>query len=75
MLVTELQRVNDTEDLVKVSSSLSWVRDGESDDLLGIDDEDGADGERNALGIDVGWVYGIKHVIESRDFAVGIGNL
>lgn len=54
VLVTELKRVNDTEDLIKVTASGSGVGQNKTDGLLGINDEDGTDGERNTLGVNVG---------------------
>lgn len=56
MLVASLERVDDSEDLGGVATSRSWVREDGADGLLGVDDEDGADGESNALGVDVGGV-------------------
>lgn len=74
VLVTELEGVNDTEDLVKVATGRGGVGEGEADGLLGVDDEDGADGEWDTLGIEVGQVLVIQHVVEGRDLAVGISD-
>lgn len=54
MLVTELKRVDNTKDLIKVTASGSGVAQDETDGLLGIDDEDGTDSEGDTLGINVG---------------------
>jgi hypothetical protein len=54
VLVTELKRVNDTKDLIKVTASGSGVAQDETDGLLGIDDEDGTDSEGDTLAINVG---------------------
>jgi hypothetical protein len=54
VLVTELERVNDAKDLVKVATSRSGVAQNKTDGLLGVNDEDGTDSERNALGVNVG---------------------
>ncbi len=91
MLVTELDGVDYTDDFVKVSSCDSGVRDGQSDNLLRVDDEDGTNlnnrerynnleledtyGERKALVVAVGHILVVQHVIEIRNFAVGIRNL
>lgn len=63
VLVTSLKRVDDTEDLVKVATGGGGVGDLEADDLLGVDDEDVTDGEGHALGVNVGRVEGVKHVV------------
>lgn len=74
VLVTELERINDTEDLVKVTAGRGGVGEGKTDGLLGVDDEDGADGEGDTLGVKVGQVLVIQHVVEGRDLAVSIGD-
>lgn len=74
VLVTELERVDDAEDLVKVATGGGGVGKGETDGLLGVDDEDGADGEWDTLGVDVGQVLVVQHVEEGGDLAVGIGD-
>lgn len=56
VLVTGLEGVKDTEDLGGVTAGGGWVGEDETDLLLGVNDEDGADGESNALGVDVGSV-------------------
>jgi len=63
VLVAGLKGVDDTEDLGGVAASRSRVRHDQSDGLLRVDDEDRADGECNALGVDVGGILVIKHVI------------
>jgi len=66
VLVTKLQRVDDTEDLVEVATRRCRVRDSQADDLLRVDDEDGADGERETLRVDVRRILVIKHVVQLR---------
>lgn len=56
MLVTSLKRVDNAQDLGGVATSASRVGEDSADGLLGVDDEDRADGESNALGVDVGSV-------------------
>lgn len=75
VLVAQLQRVDDSEDLVKVPAGLGGVREGETDDLLGVDDEDGADGEGDPLGVYIGRVHGIEHVVEGRNGAIRVCDL
>ena len=45
VLVTRLKRINDTEHFSRVAASGCRVREDEADGLLGINDEDGTDGE------------------------------
>jgi hypothetical protein len=53
VLVTSLERVNTAENLGSVTSGRGGIREDETDGLLGIDYEDGANGESDALGIDI----------------------
>lgn len=53
MLVTSLKGVNDAENLGGVTASRSWVGKNETNGLLWVDDEDGSNGECNALGVNV----------------------
>lgn len=70
VLVTGLEGVEDTEDLSGVSSSGGWVREDETDGLLWVDDEDGTDGESNTLGVDVGGILVINHVVGESNLAL-----
>lgn len=65
VLVTSLERVNNAENLGSVATGGGWVREDGADGLLGVNDEDGADGERNALGVHVGNVL----VVEPRKWS------
>ena len=56
MLVTSLERVDNAQDLGGVTASAGRVREDGADGLLGVDDEDRADGESNALGVNVGGI-------------------
>src|SRR5882757_5130626 len=62
--------VNDPQDLVKVATSGSGVRNSQTDDLLGIDDEHRFDGEGDTLCVDVGGILVIQHVVQGRDLAL-----
>ena len=62
VLVTGLERVENTEDLGGVPASRGGVGQDEADLLVGVNDEDGTDGESNALLVDVGGVL----VVEPR---------
>ena len=69
-----LEGVKDTEDLGGVAAGGGGVRQDSADSLLWVNDEDGADSESNALGIDVGSILVIKHVIRKGDLALLITN-
>jgi hypothetical protein len=56
VLVAGLEGVDNSEDLGGVAASGCWVGEDEANGFLGVDDEDGTDGERNALGVDVGGI-------------------
>lgn len=56
VLVTGLERVEHAEDLGSVAAGRSWVGEDQTDGLLWVDDEDAADGEGDALGVDVGGI-------------------
>ena len=62
VLVASLKGVDDAEDLGCVAASRSRVRHNEPDCLLRVDHEDRANGERDALGVDVGGILVIKPV-------------
>jgi hypothetical protein len=70
VLIAGLQAVEDTENLGSVAAGGGGVREDETDGLLGVDDEDGANGERNALGVDVGGILVVDHVVGKSDFAL-----
>jgi len=65
VLVASLKGVDDAEDFCGVAAGRSWVGENCTDSLLGVNDEDGADGERNALGVDIGGVLVVNPVIPS----------
>jgi hypothetical protein len=56
VLVAGLQGVDDAQDLGGVAAGGGWVGEDGADGLLGVDDEDGADGKGDALLIDVGGI-------------------
>jgi hypothetical protein len=67
VLVADLERVDDADDLVELAPGRGGVGQGETDLLLRVDDEDGADGEGNTLCVDVCGVLLVEHVVEVRD--------
>lgn len=74
VLVTSLERVHHTENLGGIASSGRGVAHDQADGLLGVNDEDGADGEGNALGVDIGGILVVNHVVGVRDLAVLVAN-
>lgn len=70
MLVTSLQTVEDTEDLGGVAASAGGVAQDETNSLLGVDDEDGANGESNAFAVNVCSVL----VVDPRNWVRCVAN-
>ena len=64
VLVAGLEGVNDAEDLGRVAAGGGGVAEDGADGLLGVDDEDGANGEGDALLVDVGGVLVVDPVFE-----------
>lgn len=57
-----------------VTASGGGVGQGQTDLLGGVDDEDGADGQSQTLGVDVGGVLVVNHVVEVGNLALGVGD-
>lgn len=74
VLLGGLQSVNDTEDLGGVAAGGGGVSHDETDLLGGVNDEDGADGQSHALGVDVGGVLVVDHVVGVGNLALGVGD-
>ena len=77
VLVAGLEGVDDAEDLGGVAAGRGRVREDEADRLLGVDDENGADGEGDALGVDVCGILVVKpmnylSVFMSRDLCLSL---
>lgn len=62
VLVAGLEGVHDAEDLGAVAAGGGGVGEDGADGLLGVDDENGADGEGDALLVDVGGVLVVDPV-------------
>lgn len=54
VLVTRLERIEHAQNLGSVAAGRSWVGEDQADGLLWVDDEDAADGEGDALLVNVG---------------------
>jgi len=74
VLVAGLQGVDNAEDLGGVATSGGWVREDGADGLLWVDDEDGTNGERDSLGVNVGCVLVVQHVVGEGDLALLVAN-
>lgn len=70
VLVAGLEGVDDAENLGGVAAGGGRVGEDGADGLLGVNDEDRADGESDALLIDVGSVLVVDHVVRERDLAL-----
>lgn len=62
VLVTGLERIDDAQHLGRVAASGGWVGEDGADLLARVDNEDRADGEGNALLVDVGGVLVVDPV-------------
>ena len=67
VLVASLKRIDDAEHLGRIAARRSRIGHDQSDGLLGIDNEDGADGEGDALLVDIRRILLVQHVIEQSD--------
>lgn len=74
LLVARLQAINHAQHLAGVAARRRGVHHGEADLAGGVDDEDGADGEGDALGVDVVEVLRVEHVVQEGDAALGVGD-
>lgn len=74
VLVSGLKSIDNTENLSGVTAGRGRVGHDETDLLVGVDDEDRADGQSETLGVNVGGVLVVNHVIGIGDLALGVGN-
>lgn len=74
VLVGGLESIDDTEDLGGVTAGGGGVGHDQTDLLARVDDENGADGQSHALGVDVGGVLVVDHVVLVGDLALGVGD-
>lgn len=71
LLIASLQTINDSQYFARISANARRVQHCKPDLLVGIEDEDGADGER---GVDLLHVLLRHHVIQISYTAVRIGD-
>lgn len=75
VLVARLQTVEDAQDLGRVAAGRGRVAQDKTDRLLGVDDEDGADGEGNTTVLLQRFKIVLRdHVVEVGDVAVGVSD-
>jgi len=74
MFISQLKGVDNAKNFIERTSDLGGIRDGETDDFFGIDDEYGSDGEGLAFLIDVCRVHSVEHVVQGGDLAVCVGD-
>jgi hypothetical protein len=74
VLLGGLESINDTENLGSVAAGGGGVGHDQTDLLGGVDDEDGADGQSHTLGVNVGGVLEVDHVVQVGDLALGVGD-
>ena len=67
--------IDNPQDFIKVATSGGRVGNGQTDGLLGIDDEHRSDSEWNALGITVGGILVVQHVIQGGNITRLVGDL
>lgn len=70
VLVSSLERINDSQNLSGVAPGRCGIGQNETDSLLGVDDEDASNGEGDALAIHIGGVLVVKHVVGVGDLAL-----
>lgn len=74
VLLGGLESIDDTEDLGGVTAGGGGVGEDEADLLGGVNDEDGADSQSHTLGVDIGGVLVVNHVVQVGDLALRVGD-
>lgn len=74
VLVANLQRVQNTQDLGGVSTGRSRVGQDQSDLLRRVNDKHGTDSELNTLVVDVSSVLVVDHVVSVGNFTLWVGD-
>lgn len=74
VLLGGLESINDTENLSSVAAGGGGVGHDQTNLLGRVDDEDRADGQSHTLGVNVGGVLEVDHVVQVGDLALGVGN-
>lgn len=70
VLVPSLQRIHHTQHFSRIPPRRSRIGKNKTNGLLRINDENAPDGKGNPLGVDVGRILMIQHVICIRNFAL-----
>lgn len=74
MLVPSLQRIHHTQHFGRIPPRRSRIRKYQTNGLLWINDENASDGKGNPLGVDIGRILMIQHIICIRNFALLVAN-
>lgn len=74
VLVGGLEGINDTDHLSGVPAGGGGVGHDQTDLLAGVDDEDGTDGQSQPLGVHVGGVLVVNHVVGVGNLALRVGH-
>jgi hypothetical protein len=69
-----LDRINDAKKFLRITSSGRRIINNSANDLFGVDEEDGTDGQGHPLRVDVGGILIIDHVVQIGDFARLVGD-
>lgn len=72
--ISRLQTIHDPQDLPRVAARTRRIHHRQPNLLTRIDDENRADGERDALLVDVRQVLRVHHVVQPRHVPVGVGD-
>lgn len=74
MLVPSLQRIYHTQYFGRIPPRRRRIRKYKTNGLLGINDENASDCKGNPLGVDIGRILMIQHIICIRNFALLVAN-
>ena len=69
VFIRQLQRINDTENFLRISAGGSRIVNDGADNFFRIDEEDRSDGKCHSLGVDIRSILIIDHVVKISDFA------
>ena len=74
MLVSCLQRIHNSQNLGRVAASRGGIGEDSTDGLLRVNNENRADCKSDALGVHVGSILVVEHVIEQGDLSLLVSN-
>ena len=74
MLIPGLQAINHPQYLRRVPPRARWIAQNQTNRLLWVDDVYAPDRQRHALGVHIGRILVVDHVIQQGDFALLVAN-